>query len=82
MRPAKHYVIVMVNSVAWLCCCRVVQRPEEILDLVVCLGGEEPESHGRVDVEQQQDGGRQRPDTIHADEPRRDGRREHLFIHE
>ena len=35
-----------------LCCRRVAQRPEELLHLVVGLGGEDPEAHGRVDVEQ------------------------------
>ena len=64
-----------------LCCRRVAQRPEELLHLVVCLGGEDPEAHGRVDVEQRQDGGRQRPDAVAADEPRRDGRREHVGAH-
>jgi hypothetical protein len=57
MRPAKHYVIVMVNSVACLCCYWVAQRLEKLLDLVVRLSGEEPEAHGRVDVKQPQDGG-------------------------
>ena len=57
MRPAKNYVIVTVSFVAWLCCCRVAQRSEELLDHVVCLSGEEPKAQERVDVHQRQDGG-------------------------